>query len=580
MRAINQNSEKMLNKAISCAPRGERSRWMLTVQVGTQSISPLAWSIESGNFSAAIAIIHDLLTFRADRDRYYYGVDDLFKRHPDILKMLCDLAPELLPKLLDGLIWRSRTTENSMRRVNYYMKHLLIDEEGGFSKNLAWLTAAKDPKLVCHPVIVLVADIVWSRVAYRSFLFGKSWLFFTLLVFITSQSVLEHLEGEKGEPERASVFACRCFIYMASLTQLLFTHVRDSTIAYRKKDTIKIFCIGVPAYLRHWQDAAGMSLTVSLIAMLILEPILWCWKYQNGRLFEENCPEAEEYRFSYTVFSMFSMFLYYILLIDLSVISTRISSFVLVCVRMLAEVALFLGAIFSCILMFGSALSVLDQDSLDFAGIQKGSYALFRIALRTYATSRYTEFRKEPTLLVMVFLFGILTVFFLLNMLIAQLSCAYSSVYEDMVGYARLERAETIVEIMPSIPKKRFNAFIDSLRLHKRLEFNQGDVGVAGGIQMREAANLNPTTVDSIRRFGGSTSPEMQWPEDDADGEGEDRLEKMEKLIQKTMKRLTEGGKHKGRSAVTGGTGTGTGTGTGQGTAQSGSAASEEHDDV
>ena len=36
---------------------------------------------------------------------------------------------------------------------------------------------------------------------------------------------------------------------------------------------------------------------------------------------------------------------------------------------------------------------------------------------------------------------------------------------------------------------------------------------------MREAANINPTAIDMIKHFGGSTSPEIQWPEDDADGE-------------------------------------------------------------
>merc|ERR1719486_185708 len=90
MKAINQNSQKLLKKAIGCAPRGERAAWMLIVQVGTQSISPLAWSVEAGNLEAASAIIRDLLTFRADRDRYYYGMDDLFKRHADIVKILFD----------------------------------------------------------------------------------------------------------------------------------------------------------------------------------------------------------------------------------------------------------------------------------------------------------------------------------------------------------------------------------------------------------------------------------------------------------------------------------------------------------
>ena len=55
---------------------------------------------------------------------------------------------------------------------------------------------------------------------------------------------------------------------------------------------------------------------------------------------------------------------------------------------------------------------------------------------------------------------------------------------------------------------------------------------------MREAANLNPTTVDMIKRFGGSTSQDIQWPEDEADGDGDDRFERMEKLIQKALQRI------------------------------------------
>ena len=40
---------------------------------------------------------------------------------------------------------------------------------------------------------------------------------------------------------------------------------------------------------------------------------------------------------------------------------------------------------------------------------------------------------------------------------------------------------------------------------------------------MYELASLNPTTVDMIRRFGGSTSPEIQWPEEETENDGEDR---------------------------------------------------------
>ncbi len=65
---------------------------MLNITVGTQSISPLLWSIKSGALEAAQAIIQDLLTIRADRDRCYYAVDDLFGRHDHIVLRLCQDA--------------------------------------------------------------------------------------------------------------------------------------------------------------------------------------------------------------------------------------------------------------------------------------------------------------------------------------------------------------------------------------------------------------------------------------------------------------------------------------------------------
>merc|ERR1740138_1767218 len=163
MKAINVNSVKQLKKAVACAPRGRRAMWMLNIQVGTQSISPMLWAIETGCLEAAKAMVTDLLTFRADRDHYYYGMDTMFERHEDIIKRLCLDAPALLPILFDGLIWRSRLTENGQRRVNYYVKHLIVNSDGGFSKAMEWITDAKDPKIVCHPVVVLVTDIVWSR---------------------------------------------------------------------------------------------------------------------------------------------------------------------------------------------------------------------------------------------------------------------------------------------------------------------------------------------------------------------------------------------------------------------------------
>jgi hypothetical protein len=170
MKAINTNSLKSLNKAIGVAPRGERTEWVLVIKVGTQDISPLYWAISSGALIAADAMLKDMLTFRADRDKYYFAADQLFKRHPDIVQILLNDAPALLPELLSGLIWRARITVNGMRRVNYYLKHLLVTPEGTFAKAIEWACKSMDSKLVCHPVYVLLGDLVWRNVACRAFI--------------------------------------------------------------------------------------------------------------------------------------------------------------------------------------------------------------------------------------------------------------------------------------------------------------------------------------------------------------------------------------------------------------------------
>ena len=49
---------------------------------------------------------------------------------------------------------------------------------------------------------------------------------------------------------------------------------------------------------------------------------------------------------------------------------------------------------------------------------------------------------------------------------------------------------------------------------------NEGDSGFSGGVQIKEPSILNPTTIEAIRRFGGSTAKDVPWPADEElDGE-------------------------------------------------------------
>merc|ERR1719421_2392834 len=74
--------------------------------------------------------------------------------------------------------------------------------------------------------------------------------------------------------------------------------------------------------------------------------------------------------------------------------------------------------------------------------------------------------------------------------------------------------------------------------MDQAIEFNEGDIGVSGGIQVQEPSNAHPTTVDTIKRVGGTTSVLAQWPEEDVDAE-DDKFGKLEAMIKKAMDTMT-----------------------------------------
>lgn len=546
MKAINTNHELALRKAVSIIPRGRRAADLLNVSCGTQSISPLYWAIDSGSLNCAKAIIEDLLTIRADRDVYYYGCDALFTRHPDLIHQMCLSAPTLLQPLLDGLVWRSRNTVEGKRRVNYYVKHLVQDLDGNFSETLSWLVEYQDPHVVSHPAAALAADVIWFRFAVFYFLRGRCYLLFTLCIFIAGQAVLGKRAGEESFEENVAIFSCRCFLYFGSMCQLLYTQVKLCYVDIKRGTINRSYIFPIPEYLFDVQQALYMTLVCALIVMFFLEPILWCIKdstelgleMNNATgtyIFTENCPEAQDMG-AYYIFSCLAMLLYWALLVDFAVISMRLSAFVLVCSRVMSEVGLLLIALSFLIVAFSTAISSLNHSLLEYDGVDIWLGVLLRICLGMFPASDYVRFKDEVPVFVAVSAFVAVVFVTMLNLLVAQLTESYHSMFKDMQGYARLNRASVVVSVMVQATQKRWSRFLNTLGFEDRLEFNQGDIGFAGGIQILEPANASSVTTESIKRYGGSTAPTMPWPEDEGSVE-EDRLERLEKLIMKRNKR-------------------------------------------
>merc|ERR1719298_21439 len=181
---------------------------------------------------------------------------------------------------------------------------------------------------------------------------------------------------------------------------------------------------------------------------------------------------------------------------------------------MISEVMLFLLSVFCVLLTLSSAFSCLKQKDEAFQTIPHGFMSLWEMLLKMFSTDHYKALHDEPVVLLGAYTYLVVSVIFLLNLLIAQLCCSYDAIYADMVGYARLKRCRIIVETMPMVTPKRWNLFKESLAFETAIEFNEGDIGVAGGIQIQEPSNAHPTTVDTIKRVGGTTSALAQWPEE------------------------------------------------------------------
>ena len=88
------------------------------------------------------------------------------------------------------------------------------------------------------------------------------------------------------------------------------------------------------------------------------------------------------------------------------------------------------GVILEC----AAAFSVLKQDSEEDADIPYSTLSLFKMFLGMYVITEYEQFRQSPVVLICILFFLVLSTVFLLNLLVALLTCAwaYTSIYVDI----------------------------------------------------------------------------------------------------------------------------------------------------
>jgi hypothetical protein len=198
------------------------------------------------------------------------------------------------------------------------------------------------------------------------------------------------------------------------------------------------------------------------------------------------------------------MLIFFLRLLDLAVLNNTLSAYIITagCVRQ--QVFIFLIALGLVTCGFACGVTALMEQDAHFEGIPRASLSYFMVSVHMLVWSVYEEVKVAG----LGWMFTLLSIFvwcidvLLLNLLIAQICSEHHAVYDDMVGYAHMRRISCIYCTLPYVREDRWDRWLSSLGLGNRLEFNQGDVGLSGGIQITEAANLNPTLIDAFTRFG------------------------------------------------------------------------------
>jgi len=514
--------------AVSCTPRGERSKALTEVEVHGKVVSPLYWAIRDGKFTIAKFIIDDLLAIRADREEYYYGREMLWESHPQLAHVLCQECPMLLEDVFDGLMWHSHTILDGQFRVNFYIKELYgdPDEVDPWDAPLSTLTLEGLPPMFTHPVVEKVIEVKWKQFVRNGFLVLQ--LYFTLVVILFTIGFVVH--GNSCDTSWTYVRLLVGFmavVFILVFSALIFSQWRCGQVGQAK---ILGRSYLFPRFLLNPSNVFRYASYLVLILVTLRDGCLWGESAHMSERRGLGCPGRGvaqdqvlvEVNFHVDVtwdmiLTGFCTFALWIQQTQLLTLSVQLSAFTFTIFRMFTDVYYNLAIISIILVSFAATLTVMREDQ--YPTLEASIIALLRGLLGLQPPN--SELMDPAGLFVLITFTVIIDIGFL-NILIAQLALAYEGMKADTRGYANMNRAFNCVEIESFLPLRWRRKLWEEMDFDKPVEFDLGDEGPSGGLQVvvpasrREQVRYVP---DRIQRYAGPASPMDPWPMDHEDVE-------------------------------------------------------------
>jgi hemoglobin-like flavoprotein len=505
---VNGDMDK-LQKAIMCAPRVERVSWVCRLSGYNSILSPIFWAIRDGRFDIAQFLIADVLSIRADRERYYYGREELHKTHPQLVSILCMECPEQIDSFLDGLMWHSQTVDDGLLRVNYYLADLYADPTqvpDPYKTPLAVLCMHGESSMFDHPVLDKLLTLKWQRFGRNMVLCNHVYLFALLAVF--TAFLHENLHAEDiscSETETALIYTAGGMSLILLLGMCIMCVRQVSRGCVWRVHVAGDISVRLPMLLANGWQAMRLCMVISIV-------IAVATSYCN-MLF----PVAAKDQFRATIYPFniliksISALMIFLQALEALMLFDQLAAVILAAKILIQDVTANLIVITAVMVSFSAALLALED--VEYPSLAQGIWVLIKASLYMGhpAVDHVHSFAS-----VLVTVYMICTCVLLLSMLVAQMSLAYAKVAPEKSRLAKKNRAYACVEVEALLPLSSRQKMFQELRFDSPLEFDNGDMGPAGGVQVLESASVRAHPKycpDRIQRCTVSCLPSDPWPQ-------------------------------------------------------------------
>eukprot|EP00291_Cryptomonas_curvata_P022400 CAMPEP_0172170956 /NCGR_PEP_ID=MMETSP1050-20130122/11618_1 /TAXON_ID=233186 /ORGANISM="Cryptomonas curvata, Strain CCAP979/52" /LENGTH=924 /DNA_ID=CAMNT_0012842321 /DNA_START=324 /DNA_END=3094 /DNA_ORIENTATION=+ len=486
-----------LERALSLAPRGQRADWITRVQIHDSVISPLYWAVRDGMLDMARVMIRDLLAMRADREAYYYGYDQLWAVHPDIVAVLCRICPDLLEDLFDGMLWHSATVEDGDQvRVNYYLRELLGDPAVYAD---AWDTpfgvlALHGPTGVFeHPLVTKALDLKWRRFGMRWFLALEGWY---TLVFVAFEVAFVGYDQHDcaSSSLRVGVGAMAAATFVGQ-TLLVMRQVRAGQVG---PVSIWGYELSLPRWLHKRFNCVRLGSMALLGFVGLFDPCLFLVQdlleaqeaaaaggEVGGLWINPGSPLAR-----INIVGAIVAILLCLGAFQFCILSHKLSAFMFTIGTLVSDVSRVIVVVVLLTLAFGTALTRVEGNAQGTGPFSTLSQSLFTLVRKTLQLDPPDMNSLSPVGWLLFLLYAFSASIGMLNILVAQLDQNVHKLARLTECYAIQDRVHVTLEVESTLSQRTRQQIWEELAFDEPLDYEQGYAGPAGGIQCLEPATI------------------------------------------------------------------------------------------